>query len=352
LHQLNGYLSENPQIRRSFNTETITKYINTLRALGCKIPNATRRNQFTYQLTQHPFPFEMADAPWQLAERVSDVLGGTPALQQAYQAFLQKMRQAVILRGQAPPASEHVRQEALSPSSVLATQPHLQDERTALLSRLRQFCQDDQMVALTIKAAFAWMAGLEESSFSDGNHYFDNLFSDSSTETGTSSVQWVIPLSVRQEAGMDQLVALHPDSRQRIYLPLDWIESVAQLPRKVDRQSQETMVIFQLSGKLANGYRPYPKEEVLRTVSATDLSQQTDSMIVKGKTDDVPGLVLRLLKYGPQCEVLSPTSVRKAMAAQIKKLQAWVVILGILFLSDMLTGELINRLIRPVLDVL
>lgn len=100
-------------------------------------------------------------------------------------------------------------------------------------------------------------------------------------------------------------------SFENVKLSIEYIRSHRQLPRRI-QHTQEilTTISFCLKGRLAKNYRKRPEET---------LWDKGDFVLVHTTTADVEGLLLRLIKYGHLCQVVSPASVRGRMLTLIQK---------------------------------
>jgi predicted DNA-binding transcriptional regulator YafY len=88
------------------------------------------------------------------------------------------------------------------------------------------------------------------------------------------------------------------------------ILSAKQLPSKNRRQATQTVVVFALYGRLAKSYRLYPGEKIIY--------RSDEECHIKTKVTEPSGLISRLLKYGPSCQVLAPEALRKTMHQRIE----------------------------------
>src|SRR5690606_23349417 len=84
---------------RAYNGETLTKYINTLREVGCDIPRSNGRNDYSYELRKAPFPLALAAEEWELLTRLMDILSqdsqgrsARKGLCQEYHQFLTQLQ--------------------------------------------------------------------------------------------------------------------------------------------------------------------------------------------------------------------------------------------------------------------
>ena len=71
-------------------------------------------------------------------------------------------------------------------------------------------------------------------------------------------------------------------------------------------------VVFKLRGRLAKVYRLYEREKF------SEQDKKLKEVTVTSYSDDIDSLLMRILKYGENCEVLYPKQVRNKMANLIK----------------------------------
>lgn len=276
LPELNANLLENPLIGRAYNSETITKYINTLRRVGCEIPRANSRHHFCYKLMKNPFPLPLTEEEFYAAHRLLEILASQPDedLHISYSNILRKVAWSVG--------------EEEFAHLLLEMSPPVPDDKIrryrSLMSRYRKLCKDGQAL--------------------------DVIYEGQEEEEG--ELLSLEPSRVVQEGGHLYLVGIDRRSCQRVKLDLELIRSYRQLPFKVQSRLRVVSVVFELTGRLAKTYRLYPEE--------TLLAESSDRIRVKARTEDYQPLLKRLLKYGSCCEVISPTYVRHEMEAKVESL--------------------------------
>ncbi len=266
--ELNRFLSENPLIGRVYNSETLTKYINTLREVGCRIPRSSSRNDYSYELLQNPFPFALDASESSVAQKLLSLLAIQPdeALYADYREFLQLLAWSAempfppleLLDGQVLP--EHAR-------------------KREQLRVYRAYCHD----------AFALDIQYKE------QNQVEHLLLE--------------PHEVVEQKNRLLLVGLERKTQRQKTLEVDRILSARQLPSKNRRQAVQYAVTFALYGRLAKSYRLYPDEKVVYR-SETELH-------IKVTVAETSGLMARLLKYGAGCQVLAPGSFREAMRQHV-----------------------------------
>ena len=283
---LNRFLVENPLIQRIYNAETLTKYINTLREVGCAIPRSSNRNDYCYELLVSPFPLRLEQDELQVAEKLLGMLFLQPdeALCNDYSDFLAELdwclgrvdRPLEPVNVMAGPA-----EDSLEGGKDLA--PALQARRH-LLKTYRRYCQETFTLQIMCR------------------------------EQSEPAVQerLIEPHDVMIREDRLLLRGLDQRSQQCVSLDLEQIVSVRQLPGKSRRSVSQVSVTFALYGRLAKSYRLHPGEKVIY--------QSETEQRIKARVSDSGDLINRLMKYGASCQVLAPASVRDAMRQRIDNL--------------------------------
>ncbi|MBK8190136.1 MAG: WYL domain-containing protein [Vampirovibrionales bacterium] len=279
LEDINRELIANASVGQAYNGETITKYVNTLRRVGCQIPRPNVRDAFQYALQRSPFPIPVSEAELAAAQRLLALLSALPdeTLYLRYYQALCKIAWSL---------SEAHQTQLLCEPQEACREESLQ-RRRALAAKFRELCKDAQVLSITYA--------------SDAAEPLQLL---------------VEPFQTLHENGRLYLMAYDRNHYEKIKLNLDKILEVRQLPLKCERRVRLTTVMFRLSGRLSKTYRPY-KDETVRPDDA-----HPDTLLVRARTDDVPALLRRLFKYGDLCEVLSPADARRFMAERVARLLA------------------------------
>ena len=99
----------------------------------------------------------------------------------------------------------------------------------------------------------------------------------------------------------------------RIYeIPLENIKSIRQLPASSTKMSIPTTVVYKISNGLARNYK-------LRSWEKLQQVEEDGSHIIVNKEEDLELLLERLMKYGTDCELISPKFLREEMVELINK---------------------------------
>lgn len=260
--------------------ETLTKYINTLRTLGCDIPRANKANRFRFRLEESPFEITPSpeDAKALDALMQMPVLPGLIAAKPAFNAFFDELGWYLPLSHR-----KQLRQQ------ISQLPGKLEDGDRAILHRYQQMCDE----------GFSIQLELEPGQLPEQAHGRDTLVVD--------------PVSLCRQGNRYVLEAIDQSSLMTMRLPLEAIRHAEQLPRKVRRQQGAlTTVKLRFTGRLVHNYRLYPGERII--------SRRPRALVVQSQTTDVDALFRRVLRYQQHCEILSPDSLRDQMAAHIQKL--------------------------------
>src|SRR5262249_55550908 len=141
----------------AFNSETLTKYINTLRFLGCDIPRLSSRTDHGYVLAQHPFPLRVDDRPLALAGQLLSLLEhrADNRLAAADRDFCKRL---CWIAGREPFAVFSRRDGDGGESNVI----DLVEHQRCLMERYSGYCRDGQMLHVRLGAAVTEMAEVAE----------------------------------------------------------------------------------------------------------------------------------------------------------------------------------------------
>lgn len=103
------------------------------------------------------------------------------------------------------------------------------------------------------------------------------------------------------------------NSGSRIYeIPLDNIKSIKQLPSSSGTASIPSTVVYRIKNRLAKNYKMKEWEHL-------DKIESDGNKIIINKNEDFNILLKRLMKYGTECELISPRFLREEMINLINK---------------------------------
>ncbi|MBO6087712.1 hypothetical protein J6P92_05120 [bacterium] len=99
----------------------------------------------------------------------------------------------------------------------------------------------------------------------------------------------------------------------RIYdIPLEAVKSINQTGSKVSGQSIPTTITFRIKNRLAKNYR-------MRDCEHLETIESNGNKIIVNQGEDLDILLKRLMKYGNECEVISPKFYKDEILNRINK---------------------------------
>jgi hypothetical protein len=286
LLELNFLLLKNPHIQRTYNNETITKYVNTLRAAGCDIPPANRGRGFQYTLKQNPLPYLLPEVCLDTLVSALEVSRLLPDKQT--QNKLINLTE-LVLWGLIPTQKDRLAQalpllSEKDPSPEANPEPHKTNNPNGVYSKeeMEAFCLCGQQLQIEYALNSLGVAQAQKQSLT--------IEAQRLTRQGSKLF----------------LQCIETTRQSRLLLAVERMTKVQKLPSRVLNKTQTLTVIFQLNGRLAKTYRPYPKEEPLK-------GSDENTLLVRAECDAPYQLAQRLLRYGASCQVISPVSLQRFM---------------------------------------
>lgn len=119
------------------------------------------------------------------------------------------------------------------------------------------------------------------------------------------------PNEIKYKGADIYLSVYNPISAQIQDLNFNSILKVEQLPLKSNPTNMLSSVTFQLKDRLAKGYKLHDGEKLLQMES-------DGSIIILNQKEDRLLLLRRLMRYGENCEVIAPKSLREEIKTMIK----------------------------------
>jgi predicted DNA-binding transcriptional regulator YafY len=99
----------------------------------------------------------------------------------------------------------------------------------------------------------------------------------------------------------------------RVYeIPIDNIKSIKQLPSAATTTSIPVTIVFRIKDRLAKNYK-------MREWERLEKIEADGSRIIVNKDEDLNQLIKRLMRYGKDCEIISPKFFKEEMIELINK---------------------------------
>lgn len=267
---INNHLINHPLIGRAFVSETLQKHLYTIQLSGWKIGRHYKDAQWYYQVEFNPLKYQFSLIEQQLLLKLLFLLRSRPIYGDV-DRFLRLLKTM---------SSAEELQKISSGSLAVASR-----NDSALhqkIQHLESFILDNQVLEITFQHP-----------------------------NGQTQTHLIEPLQVHFDNHKALLVSINTETNKKCRYDIERIETFRQLPSRSRTRVIMTTVHFKLTGRLARGYRRYPNEQI---------QDKGDTVLVTHTTDDIETLLLRLLKYGASCEVLSPRWARELMAKNLQQL--------------------------------
>lgn len=127
----------------------------------------------------------------------------------------------------------------------------------------------------------------------------------------TETSVMVEPIEIKYKGNEIYLSVHNALSAQIQDINFNSILKIEQLPLKSNSTSMLSSITFELKDRLANGYRLHEGEKLLQIKS-------NGNIIILNQKEDRLLLLKRLMRYGENCEVISPKNIREEMKQMIK----------------------------------
>lgn len=274
IDELNKIFSETPEIERLFSKEVILKYISTLRMAGCDIEKPSSRNGNCYVLNKALIKINFSEEEIEILAMLKTYAEG---LQQEkflknYSSFIEKLKKYL--------EEKQVKklEENFSNFSNFEILNKFKDYER-LIKKLEKFITDNQRVEIKyIKA-----------------------------DNGQQEIVITKLKKIQYSADFVSIIYYDLISGQSGSIKISEITDIKQLPSRSGEGLSHNPVIFKLKGRLAKSYRLYEKEKISET------NEKTGELTITAYPEDIDSLLLRLLKYGENCELLYPRQLRNKM---------------------------------------
>lgn len=270
---LNTYMVNHPYIGRTVSMETLNKYLQTLRMLGCRISRYEKNGQTVLRLDDHPL--KPALKPEQMKALLNIEAGQAQMPLRGIQSCLIQLAGKLYRL----PKEYLLPNGQIAGSNTLPMQPGVDLE---LVCQFQKYCSEGQVLEIR-------------------------------TDEVENDLKPILlePQRVFYYRKRLYLMGIDPKTNRVVRYELEKIRVHRQLPSRVKTQTLKTTVAFKLTGRIAKSYRPYPGETVM---------DKGEFLLVTNRTDEIEQLLGRLMKYGPYCELISPPSVREEMRQRIDRL--------------------------------
>lgn len=257
---------------RIYTSEVILKYINTLKVFGFRF--VKEKDKYVLLNTPNQFDFDENDLKsLYLIDKFANVFP-EEKVKKEINGFINNLRKK--FSDNTTLLAKNV--DKPNPVSLgLSYAKYIEQ-----IKKYEKFCQDKQRLKITYK------------------NYKEAII--------TIMVE---PNEIRYKNAEVYLNAYSALSAQVLDINFDSIIAIEQLPVKSNSIMMPSSVTFKLKGRLAKGYKLHDGEKVLQIESNGDI-------IILNQQEDRQLFLRRLMRYGENCEVISPQNIREEMYELIK----------------------------------
>lgn len=257
---------------RTYTNEVILKYINTLKVFGFRF--AKDKDKYILLNSPEVFEFNQKDlTSIQLIEKFSSIFP-EERVKSNINGFLQELEKRF---------SDNTR---LLAHNLKRPELKLESNYSKYSQKIKEYekyCLDGQRLKITYKK----------------NNIENSII--------------VEPNDLKYTKNEIYLSVYNPISAQVQDIKFESIINVEQLPLKSNFKTLLSSVTFELKDRLAKAYKLHEGEKLLQI--------KTDgNIVILNQNEDHSLLLRRLLRYGENCEVISPKSLREEMKELIKSI--------------------------------
>lgn len=328
LVQINQMLELNPAIGRMLTETTLMKHIQTIRQMGCCVPSATSKTGYYYHLLAYPFTTQLGETALHLMLDALGMLkqpGGPFRLADRYLLYLFRLSWVLPLSTRQAFYKQllgALGQDETPCPNIWALDKH---PLQTTLYRFNQAVAQNQPLILELL-----LPADEATHHPAVPHCLDGT----PLPAGKSLRPSYTVLYPRQAAIEKRQLMIEAYDfllmRWRfIQLPvyarcyfLPPLSSQLGTTGTLQYEPASIEVTFKLTGRLAQRYKLYPREEVVerRLLDTLAPDDQAEELIVRAPTQDLSILLRRLARYGNQCRVMAPTKAVDAMRRYLELL--------------------------------
>lgn len=266
-----NYFEKSDPNNRIYTNEVILKYINTLKVFGFRF--IKEKDKYMLLNTPNQFEFNKNDLRGiYLIEKFSELLPEA-GIKIEINKFLQELEKRF---------SDNTR--LLSHDVIKPNFKNLEFDYSKYSEQIKEYekyCYDGQRLKITYK---------------------NQNLSDISI--------MVEPHEIIYRGNEIYISVYNPISAQIQYINFNTILKVEQLPSKSNSTSMVSSVTFRIKDRLAKAYKLHNGEKLLQIKS-------DGSAIILNQGEDRMLLLKRLMRYGENCEVISPKDLRTEMKQMI-----------------------------------
>lgn len=182
----------------------------------------------------------------------------------------------------------------------------------------KRFSDNTRLISASIKKPYINNLKFDYSKYENQIHLYEKYCNDrqrikitykKKNKAETSII--AEPNEIKYMANSVYFNLYNPATAQIQNINLDLITKVEQLPLKSNPVNMITSVTFELKDRLAKAYNLHDGEKLLQL-------KPNGNIIIMNQKEDHALLIQRLMRYGENCEIIAPKTLREEMKQLIK----------------------------------
>jgi predicted DNA-binding transcriptional regulator YafY len=272
VEDINDYFMNNQYIKEKFSNDTIRIYINSLRAVGCKITRANKSNENKYELLSHPFDFEISK-------------NQLDSLLKLYKNIYEKVDVKELVRCKNLFEKIYPLIKDQKTRSAIQNMSALKNIDCNILNELIHHCNSKNQIIFLYKSP------------KSGEQYI-NLIADKLSFKSEKLYIWGHCLKYNEYS----------------YFRLDRIIQISTLKlKREEKEVPKIKVVYELYNETKNNYTEQENETILAT---TD-----DSIVVEEASKNKFELLQKILYMGPDCKIIYPDCLKRELLELLNRME-------------------------------
>lgn len=278
-------LYEDQNIKKQLSKEVLIKYITTLRSADINIQKPSKSNNYEYSVKDAPLLIDLDDNDIKILSLVlyishklaqKNIIQNLESLIEKLKIYLNNSQKELFNEYFLFLKKEKYRNEMFK--------KFIPEELIEQIQKLERYCNEDMRTSILYNLPAS-------------NKKIELIFE---------------PKQIKYEKKSIYLSGYNFITGEKQFLDIKNIINITQLPIKSKYTNVLSPVIFKIKGKLAASYRLYESEKI------TKQNEDNNEIIITSYVEDKNLLLKRLLKYGENCEVIQPLSLREEIKQTIE----------------------------------
>jgi len=257
--------------------DTISIYINTLRAIGCEIPRVSKKTNNKYVLKSHPFCFSLSSQDIDSLVKIHRIISCKSDVKciYNYELFLSKLLENVHTKNK----------KKLLEVKKSILRNDLDNISCELIDLIEECCKNNKKILINYNSP------------ESENNVYEYLPDKLSHEYGSFYIE-----------GYDTL------SKQSKYLRLDRVKSATSIEAPKETYEPEIITAtYKLLGMTALLFVPSQNDKII--------SKNNNEIIIETKVKNTFRFVHNVLSWGKECVLISPDFLRQEVINNLKKMK-------------------------------